>query len=365
MNASLRVTAPATLVALLLVSALPGAGAAARQAAGDPAIVYRTESEVVVSDAHGEMVRTFPAFVKFSLNAGVLAGEVEGNTAEDARIVAFDAASGDRLFRIPEARLPVVTGNGRKVAFFPTFDRDPYTASVWMRAPGGKVRKVVAFWAGRGSPGIRHGMEAGATPLDVAFDDAGRKMAVVGGLETVRAFDVWLVDVRTREATRMTRGENSHNPSLSPAGTRLAVRVERPEPCPDERYGEILIGKIAVIDTATGARTASTQSSCDVFYDTPRWVDEDSLAAVRVTKDDSEELGYDLDVVRIDAATGAISDVVTEGNPCCLSASPALGVIAYAFSDRGGLAVFDLASGTVTNLDGDVFVPHVSGENRL
>lgn len=352
----------AALVVVAVVMAAPAA--AAPGLPGDPELAYWTPTEVVVADGAGSEVRRFPDFAKMSLGGGVLAGEIVGDTGDQARIVAFDASTGERLYRIRNARLPVVVGRGRKVAFLPTFHRDDTGMSVWMRMASGRLRKIARFKT-RGVPGIRHGMRAGVAPLDVAFDQSGRKMALVGGLEPLRSFDVWLVDTKSKEATRMTRGENSHNPSLSPDASMLAVRVESPEPCPDPIYGEILIGKIRIISTVTGERSDLTEFGCDLFYDTPRWIDNDTLAAVRVTKDPTETDGYDLDIVTFDAATGEETELITEGNPCCITVSPTLRKVAYAFSDSGGFAVHDLDSGATIEFPGEAYVPHLSDESRF
>ena len=354
-----------TVFGLLSTVFIAGVSAHAFVEPPQAVVGYWNETQVVVADADGETIRTYPNFEKLSLDQDVLAGELPGRTRDEARVVVYDANTGTRLFRIPDARLPVVAAGGRRIAFFPTNDRDSFGQSVWVRTAAGRLRRVVRFSAGPGHPGIRHGMEAGASPLDIALDQRGRTMAVVAGLEPLRAFDVWVVDVRTKEASRMTRGENSHNPSLSPDGSGLAVRVESPEACPDDFYGEILIGKIRVFDLPTGEQKTLTEFDCELFYDTPRWIDNDSIVAVRVTKDEDEELGYDLDIVKIEVDKGTITEVLTEGNPCCLSVSPALGRVAYAFSDRTGFAMLDLELGTVVDFPAPAFVPHLSGENRL
>ena len=345
------------------MSALASSSAAGGEL-GPPAVGYSTDSETVIADAAGGVVRRFPDFDHFSFAGTLLAGERAGKRHSSERVIGFDLATGERLFKIENALTPVVAPTGGKIAFVPTFRRDGYVRSVWMRSPGGRVRKVAQFKA-PGVDGIPHGMGGDGAPLDLAFDGRGRHLAIVFGLEPLRSFDVWVVDTKTREATRMTRGENSHNPSLSPDGEQLAVRVERPESCPDPLYGEILIGKVRVIARATGEGRDLTEFDCDLFYDTPRWIDDQTLLAVRVTKDGSETYGYDLDIVRIDAASGAVSDLLTEGNPCCITASPSLGKVAYGFSDRRGLAVLDVASGEILDMDADVYAPHLSGEGRI
>ncbi len=162
-------------LALVLVATASVAPAGADEP-GEPAIGYWTDSNVVITDVAGQEVRSFPDFEKFSFNGSVLAGGLPGKKIRQGRIVAFDIVSGQRLFKIPDARLPVVTAGGRRMAFFPTFAREEYGASVWMRMAGGRIRKIVQFKAGPGLPGIRHGMRAGAFPLDIALDDPGRTM---------------------------------------------------------------------------------------------------------------------------------------------------------------------------------------------
>lgn len=342
----------------LIVAASPAA-----TASGEPEIGYRAASEVVIADGSGATVRTFPDFERFSFAGSLLAGELEGRKHSTNRVVGYDVATGERLFRIRNAVGPVVPASGDRVVFLPTFRREKYTRSVWMRKPNARVRKIAQFRV-RGVDGIPHGMGGDGVPLDLALDSRARYVAITFGLEPLRSFDVWVVDTKTGEATRMTRGEDSHNPSLSPSGEMLAVRVESRESCPDPIYGEILVGKIRIVDRASARGRDLTEYDCDVFYDTPRWIDDETLVAVRVTKDAGEELGYDLDLVRIDPESGAITDLLTEGNPCCITASPALGKVAFPYSDRLGFGVLDATTGEVLDVAEDVSPAHLAGEGR-
>jgi hypothetical protein len=356
MKISKRPWIASSILVLVLSASVPARIVGADEIA-KPAIGYWTDTNVVVADADGREIRRFPDFEHFSFNGPVLAGERKGKRNFQRRIVAYDIASGERLFRIPDARLPVVTAGGKRIAFLSTNARDDSTVSVWMRMGTGRIRKLAKFSAGPGFPGIRHGMRGGALPLDIAF--------LVGGFETLRSFDVWLVNVKTKRVTRMTKGNHSHSPSLSPDGGHLAVRVESAEACPDDVFGEILIGKIRVISSATRERKTLTSFDCDLFYDSPRWIDNQTLLAVRVTKDDTETYGYDFDIVRIDVATGAINEVVTKGNPLAITTSPGLGKVAYEFTDRPGFSVYDLESEAVVDFPEGHYVPHLAGENRF
>jgi hypothetical protein len=209
-------------------------------------------------------------------------------------------------------------------------------------------------------------MRAGASPLDFAFDEGGRTMALTGGNENVRTYDVWLVDVKTKEGTRVTKSNRAYSPSLSPDGSRLSVMVDRTETCFSDVYGEFFIGNVRLFSTVTDERTTLVRSTCDLVYGPQaRWIDDGSLVTVRATRDETEELGFDLDLVKIDADSGKITEVLTAGNPCCLEASASLGLIGYDFSDRSGFGVLDLVSGAVLDYPGGHYVPHLSGSNRL
>ena len=357
----------ASLMALSVAALAPTAGADETSAsdAGAPAIGYWTDGNVTVADDTGVEIGRFPDFRIFSLNGSVIAGEREGkNPLVDRRVVAFDISSGERLFRIRDAMAPVVTAGGNKIAFLPTARREDIPDSVWLRNAAGRFRRIIHFSPGPGFPGVRHGMKA-AWVVDYALDERGRTMAVVFGNENMRVFDVWLVDVRTKAVTRMTRRNHSHSPSLSPDGSKLAVREESAEMCSDPSYGEYFMGKIRVFSTATREPETLTPFSCDVVYDAPRWLDNESLIATRAVRDETETYGFDLDIVRIDVTTGEITELVSDGNPFGARVSARLGKVAYEFLDRPGFGVYDLATGTVLDFPEGNYVPHLAGDNRF
>jgi hypothetical protein len=354
----------AVVLALLTGASLLAQAADAGPLA-EPAIGYWTDNNVAVADGDGVQIGTFPDFERFSLNGSVIAGERWGKKfLVDRRVVVFDVTSGERLFRIPDAMTPVVTAGGNRIAFLATDKRNSSGESVWMRMATGRIRKIIQFSAGPGLPGVRHGMKA-AWIVDYALDERGRTMAVTFGNENMRVFDVWVVDVRTKAVTRMTRRNHSHSPSLSPDGSKLAVRVESSETCPDPFLGKYFMGKLRVFSMATGEKETLTSFSCDVVFGNVRWIDDDSLITTRAVRDEMETQGFDLDLVRIDVATGEITEVMTDGNPCCITVSPSLRKVAYEFADRPGFGVYDVGTGTVLEFPEGKYVPHLAGENRF
>lgn len=348
------------------VTMLLGAGTASPQEAAPPALAYwqlnpeGTGFRVVMSDARGDEIRAFPDHEEFSFDGDVFAGEIEldGNR----RVVGRSIGTGERLYRIKNAAAPVVTADGNKVFFLPSGPRDGHTfQTVWMRTRTGRIRKIIQFSLARGLPGVPHDITEGGIPLDVSLDQRGRIMAVEYGIETdtFQKRDVWLVDTRTKEWARLTRGKRSNEPAVSPNGSSVAVRTASKTDC-----GWYQAGKIRVFSTEDGTGTTVVSATCELFYDVPAWVDEDTLLATRVTKvgPDSGMEDFNLDIVSIDVATGEMTDLHTSGNPCCPTTSPDLGLAAWTYNDRDGATIMDIGTGQTFDLPPGSLLPHLSGE---
>lgn len=358
------------LAAALCAGALvAGSGTAAPQEPATAALGYwelnaeRTGFRVVLTDARGSEIRAFPDHEEFSFDGNVYAGEIELDGGGH-RVVGRSIATGERLYRIKNARLPVVTADGNKVFFMPSGERDDHTfQSVWMRTRKGRIRKIIQFSLARGLPGVPHDITEGGIPLDLSLDQRGRVMAVEYGIETdtFAKRDVWLVNTRTKEWARLTRGKRSNEPSVSPNGSAVAVRTASKTDC-----GWYQAGKIRVFSTEDGAGTTLAPATCELFYDVPAWVDDDTLLAGRVTKvgPGSGPEDFDLDIVSIEVSTGEVSELYTKGNPCCPTTSPDLGLAAWTYNDVDGATVFDMGTGQSFELPVDALVPHLSGQAR-
>ena len=345
-----------------LVAVLTTATAAPSLAGGAPPIVGAyTETGVDVMAADGTVVHSFPAFQFFSLDGNVLAGSRHTRTSE--AVFVSDATTGERLFRIDQAFAPIVLANGSRIGFMPDrfAKRDPYFNSVWLRNAAGRERAVVRFAGPRSTVGPT-GFHGEGVPLDNAWSANGDTLAVTYGNDAdLFIYDVWVVDTKTREARRITRGQESRFPSLSPSGDRLAY-VHEIEfcggPAPGYRPGDLV-----TVDGDGTDRAVLLSGSCDGWYTDPRWLSEDELAAARLTRVGPDD--YDVDIVRIDAATGTVTEVTTVGDAFFFSVSAELGLLAY---QRGtvadGFEMIDLADGTTTSFANGV-IPHLSGAHRL
>ena len=349
----------ALLVAMLAIAALATTSPAS---AGDapPEVAYATAdfSNVRTASAStGATVHAFPAYQWYSLDGDVFAGS--RHTARSEKIVVSDASTGERRFSIADAFGPVVLADGRKIGFLPDrfAHRDVWFASVWLRNAAGRERAVVRF-AGNRATVTPKDFEGEGIPLDVTWSRDGGGLAVTFGNDVdLFIYDVWVVDTRTRDATRITKGHVSRFPSLSPSGDRLAFLRETDHcggPGPGYRTGTLRI-----VDLATGERSALFEGDCDTWLTDPQWISETELLAARLTLTAPGE--YDVDLVRVDATTGVATLVVSD--IAFFSASADEQLVAYALSgSTGGFEVRPLGSPTTTSFGG--YFPVLSGAHQ-
>jgi hypothetical protein len=276
---------------------------------------------------------------------------------------AADATTGQELFRISNAFAPIVLAGGSRVGFLPDrfARRDPYFATVWIRNAQGRERAVVRFAGPKQtvSPTPFHG---DGVPLDQAWDADGRTLAVTYGNDVdLFVYDVWVIDVQSREATRVSTGKVSRFPSLSPSGDRLAL-VREVDHCGGPEPG-FRAGQIRTM-SATGAdEEVLLDGTCALYYTDPRWVAEDELVAARLTRVSPGV--YEVDLVRVDATTAAVTEITSDGDAGFFNVSASLQQVVYERrSVFPGFVVYDLAAETTTVfMDG--FLPQLAGVHRL
>ena len=355
-----RSTRLAVLTALALLASLTPSGVNAGVSAAG--VAYYTDAGVESADLSGSLAASFEAFQFFSLNGNVLAGSkhLAGNRSE--RIVVHDATTGERLFKIEDAAAPVVIAGGKKIAFWPDrmANRDKYGSSIWMRTASGREHRILQLTGPRAT--MRDPFHDDGWTMGFAFDESGRTMAVaIGNDGWTFEYDVWVVDTKTRAATRITRGLNSRFPSVSPSGAKVALVREVDHcggPGPGYRASDLRVM------SATGAdKQTLHEGSCDLYYTDPRWVSETELVAARLTKEGEAE--YAVDLFKIDVSSGEITPLTTDGSVSYLTASASLGQVAFhRETDVDGFWLYDLATDEITQLPTG-YIPHLSGENHL
>lgn len=328
-----------------------------------PAVAFsNVDVGVSVTDEDGALISSFGSLHgRYSLDGNILAGlKKHGN------VTAHDATTKEELARIKSALSPVVLGGGNKVAFVGNFNRDEQVNSLWIRnLKTGRTRKVIQFANGASLPGVKTGFQGENALLEASFDEAVTTAAVVEGNDlSLFIYDVWSIDVPTGKATRLTSGKRSRHASVAPDGDRIALfRQDKNALCggppPGYRSGEIV-----VVDSDGTNKEVIAHGSCsDVFYDDPRWLDDDTLVARLSTHVEGQEL-RNSELVLIEVADGSVSPAFTSTKRVgSFSVSPSLGLIVFDDFVNGGVWVYEVGAGE-TLVSSDGFYPHLSGDHR-
>jgi hypothetical protein len=360
----------AVAASLLTIGAAPASPAphqstlAAASTARPPAVAVGTDSGVVTATAAGRLLHRFGVFDTYSLDGRLFAASrllPEGASAFE-EVVGYDAVNGQRQFRIANAFAPVVLDRGRKVAFLPDHDgrRDPQVNSVWLRERDGRIRRIVQFSNGPGLPGVDTGFQGEAGLLWVVFDARGRTMAVAEGNDVdLFIYDVWVVDVATGKARRMTTGKRSRWPSLTSNGRHLAVLRERVD-CGGPGAG-FRAGDIQTMGTDGSDHRTLTHGTCARFFTDPKWASDRQLLAARLTR--TGPARYRSDLVAIDARSGQVSVVTRAGDMVFFGVSPALHQVAYVRGSQPGFFLLDLRTGR-TRRFAEGFDPRLAGNHQ-
>jgi dipeptidyl aminopeptidase/acylaminoacyl peptidase len=330
-------------------------------AQADPAVAFTTDSGVAIARPAGEVIVRIDDvnIFSYSLDSDLFAyyhriPDEKSPILEE--MFGHNALTGARRFQIDNATSPILVDHGRKVFFLPDNDgqRDPQVNSVWLREEPGTIRKIVQFSNGPGLPGVSLtdlGNEAGM--MEVVFDAQGATMAVTEGNDEV--YDVWVVQVQTGAARRVTTGRRSQHPSLTPDGRRLAVAREHTE-CPSGMRAS----DIQTMGTDGANLQTLKRGTCAVFYTDPKWVSADRLLATRFTERPAGSGDYRRDLVAIDVPSGQVSVVAELGDLVFFTCSPSRQEVAYVRErDESGFSLLNLQTGETTRFN-DVINPNVA-----
>ncbi len=349
----------------------PGASSSAR-----PMLAYAGKKVVVLDEDGAVMSRVRRGYGGFSLDGTLLAKAYA--TDHGTRTAGIDATTGETLFRIRQTLLiPTVLRGGNAVAFSGRGPRDPYATSLWIRNQAGHERQLVQFSFGTGAPGVPTGMSEGYV-MDYSFDTAADLGAVVAGNDySDFRYDIWVVD--DQGSHRLTKGQHSRYPAVSPSGGQVAYFREETTcggPMPHYRGGDLLV----VAPDGTGRRTLY-DGGCDQYLDRPRWLDDDTVVAIQNTRRAGAhpEPLYDSRLVLVDVPSGQVSDPISVTDRVGdVSVSPALHRVAYTnWTQAKGFRVFHWTPGDgapadpVAWVQGDTTqydvgrVPHLRGDPTL
>jgi len=328
-----RILICAVVAGLLIAEAPPSA------ATMTPAIAYTGGSDrAATATLSGTVLHRFSRVGPFvSLSGGVLAAERPGAQGT-SDVLGFDAATGARLFTIHDARFPLLSRDGRAVAFLPDAngagdhpDRDPGVNSVWYEnLTTGHDRRLARF------------SNADRMPLHLAMSPNGRWVAVDHGNDVdLFESDIYVMRTGLHEVRRLTTDGDSWYPSFSPNSKTIAYT---------HRVGTNGCGggvRLIGVD-GTNPRTLTT-GTCARSLLRPVWLDADTLVAwwwKRLPDMSFAPQG----LVEVAVADGTVTTLV-HGAVADFSVSRPLHRIAFRL-ENGRIRLLDPNTDTVTAVPG-------------
>ena len=321
------------VVQVLVVGSVGGAGAAS-----PPLVAFVTDSgaAVRVVAADGSRLARVPYRRSFSLRGGLIVAE----NPDNGGITGYSARTGRRRFSVAAAALPTVLDPRGRVAFWGGRGRDKQVNSLWVRETDGRVRKIVQFSNGGDLPGYDTGYGGDAGLLSTSFDAAGAKVALAEGNDvSLFIYDVYVVDVASGRVKRITGDRKSRWPSLSPDGRRVAYQRDVTECGPNY----VRAARVVVEGADGTGEKVLTSGSCDEWISNPRWINDQELVAYKQRRNTDRQ--FDVDLVLIDATTGAQRMLTASGQVNLFSVDPATGQIAFERLDTEGFYVIGVDGG--------------------
>lgn len=334
------------LVLVLMSMSLVASALPASAAAGPPSLAFEgfaNGHEVVASATlKGHVLQRFADVEPFmSIDDGVVA--VTRHSTSDpfaSNVIGYDAETGERVYKIKDARFPLAFGNGTGVVFLPDNngsndpnERDPFVNSVWYRdLATGDERKLAQFTDGD------------LVPLQLAAAPDGSLVAFAEGDDTfLFSWDIWLATTDGSTLVQLTTDGQSLYPSFSPNGGTIAYA--------HTEDGDGCTTGIRVIDVdGTDGRTLTT-GTCDESLTRPVWLDDDTLVAWWwAEKQDGS--GFRVKgLVEIDVATGDVTQTLVAGKVVDFGVSRSLGVVVFRVRS-GQIGRYDLSDGSTSEVRG-------------
>lgn len=269
-------------------------------------------------------------------------------------VIVKDAMTGERLYKIPDARWPLIFGDGTQVLFQPDRnggrldpeERDPYVNSVWYRdLVSGEERKLY------------QGEDADLKPMNFAVTPAGDRAAFDVGNDTfLFEWNIWIVDVDGTGLEQLTTDDRSLSPSFSPDGQTIAyTRMIPSRPCR---------GGLRLMDTDGSNVRVLARNACDAHFSRPVWLDDQTI--VSLVWERHPKGWYDpTSLVTVSVETGEVQEIVDGFVADYVVARDAGQVIFRRL--KGRIVAYDTATATTTTIPSGKELPgwHLHAEGSL
>jgi WD40 repeat protein len=269
-------------------------------------------------------------------------------------VVVKDAVTGERVWKVPDARYPLIFGGGDELVFLPDNngrdvpeDRDAYVNSVWYRdLVSGDETKLVQF------------EDPDRQAMGFAVSPAGDQVAVTYGNDYfLYVWDIWVLSIDGSSAEPATTDGMSLYPSFSPDGQTIAFTHSDPtDPCD---------ASVHLMDADGANPRVLTAGTCDANLLRPVWLDDQTIVAWKWAQQPggwSQPVG----LVTISADTGEILDQIASGFIADFVAARDAGQVIFRRL-KGRIVAYDVAAGVATTVPGGKELPgwHLHAEGSL
>jgi hypothetical protein len=348
----------------LLVLAVVAPGTEAAGAPAGPMISFEGEADGVRVVTTANPRRTFERFDDVEMWATIDGGTVAVTRHLKRRpfasnVILYDAATGERLDRIVDARYPLLFDGGTKVLFGPDNhgrltddDRDEHVNSVWYRdlEPGNEEVRLAQL----GDPDLsvlHYGVDPDATK--VAF--------TVGNDWFLFQWNIFVATLdRTEPLVQITTDDRSLYPSFSPDGQTIAFTYVDPtaEGC----------GQSVHLMDADGKNARSLfEGTCEYSLSRPVWLDDATLITMRWAQR-ADGAMRPTGLVTVSVTTGEVLEQVVTGPVRDFAVAREDGKVVFRLKD-GAIGMLDVASGDISTVPGGKKTPgwhlHVEGSLEL
>jgi dipeptidyl aminopeptidase/acylaminoacyl peptidase len=327
------------LAAALSVAIIAGSDAFA-QDESSPHIVYTVsrsflDSTVVATDQTGDAVVLSEKAEPFAtINSGLVAFARHRRRVTFASdVIIKDAQTGERVYKVVDARWPLLFDGGTSLLFFPDNngrdvpeDRDQYVSSVWFRdLETGEERRLAQF------------VGSDLHQLETAVSPDGQQVAFTRGNETfLFVWNIWVASVDGTSLEQITTDDRSLYPSFSPDGQSIAFTYHRPGvPCSASVH-------LMDVDGSNARRLAA--GSCDAVLLRPIWLDATTLVVWRWERTD-RGFNRPAGLLTVSSETGEVLAEIATGWVSDFAVARQAGQVVYRLK-HGRIVVYDAASDT-------------------
>jgi hypothetical protein len=273
-------------------------------------------------------------------------------------VVIEDAATGDRVHKVSDARYPLIFGDASALLFLPdnngteaAGERDPFVHSLWYRdLVSGEEQRLADL----------HDLDPDLHVLHLAASPDAQQVAFTHGNDAfLFEWNIWVSSVNGTGLQQLTTDDRSLYPSFSPDGQTVAFTHLNP----NRRCS----GSVHLMDADGSNARRLTAGTCEAILLRPIWLDDQTLVVWRWERTD-RRFNRPAGLVTVSAQTGQVVDEFVTGSVSDFAVAREAGLVALRMRNSR-IRAHDFATGETSLVPGGREIPlghlHVDGSLEL